>query len=132
MASILGWAPLFVGVPAALLVGATFYLMRVRRRNAVWPLHATAVPLVALLCVVLGAREAPALVTSLATGQLVALVTVALLLLPVPLILDVHGQPGVHLARRAWLALGAVLAVALVVSPILLFVVGCMLTGSCL
>ena len=104
------FAIVIAGIPAAVLIGIILLLMRSRGSAAVWPLYvATALGLTAVLVYARG-QHAEQL------NVFLALCASLILLLPVPMMLDVDVEPGMRLGRRALIAFGIALGLALLLS----------------
>ena len=128
----LGVLVMLVLPPAALLVAGIVYFAEVHRKDLVWGLYLGCVVVLAVACVIAGQATSRALDASLEMRLLIAVLAVAVLFLPVPLIMDVVGQPQVRMRYRAMVALAVVLLLTLLTSPLLIVGAGCRLAGACL
>jgi hypothetical protein len=132
LVAIAGGILLLVGVPAAALILAIGHFAHRHRRQVVWPLYAAGVVICSIGYVILGQVVASGSGVEPLDKRLIAsVVASAILLLPIPLLLDDVGQPGVRLRRSGLMALGAVLGLSLVFSPVLAIGLGCWLMGVC-
>src|SRR5690242_13035798 len=101
---------LLAGIPAGILIGITLLLTRSRGSAPVWPLYVATVLGLTVVLVAAQGRYTHQL------NLFLALCASLILLLPVPTMLDIDLGPGARLGRRALIALGIVLGLALLLS----------------